>query len=132
MKITCNRDQLLAAFQTAATVAAARTSKPILQNVKMEALDGKVSLTATDLEVGIRVELPDQDVEVPGTALLSVAQFNPILRESTDQQLRIESDGHTVRFIFLDARDDKLIQRFSETRRRHPLATPGVERPGGR
>jgi UPF0042 nucleotide-binding protein len=27
-----------------------------------------------------------------------------------------------LRFIFLDARDDVLIQRFSETRRRHPLA----------
>jgi UPF0042 nucleotide-binding protein len=27
-----------------------------------------------------------------------------------------------LRFIFLDARDDILIQRFSETRRRHPLA----------
>jgi UPF0042 nucleotide-binding protein len=27
-----------------------------------------------------------------------------------------------LRFIFLDARDDTLIQRFSETRRRHPLA----------
>lgn len=27
-----------------------------------------------------------------------------------------------VRFIFLEARDDVLIQRFSETRRRHPLA----------
>ncbi|WP_126443888.1 RNase adapter RapZ [Sulfuricystis multivorans] len=28
-----------------------------------------------------------------------------------------------VRFLFLDARDDVLIQRFSETRRRHPLAS---------
>lgn len=28
-----------------------------------------------------------------------------------------------LRFIFLDARDDVLIQRFSETRRRHPLGT---------
>lgn len=27
-----------------------------------------------------------------------------------------------ARFIFLDARDDVLIQRFSETRRRHPMA----------
>lgn len=27
-----------------------------------------------------------------------------------------------LRFIFLDARDDTLIQRYSETRRRHPLA----------
>ena len=37
-------------------------------------------------------------------------------------QLReLESGGVQVRFIFLDARDDILIQRFSETRRRHPL-----------
>ncbi|HEU6455397.1 MAG TPA: RNase adapter RapZ [Roseateles sp.] len=37
-------------------------------------------------------------------------------------QLRdLESDDVQVRFIFLDARDDILIQRFSETRRRHPL-----------
>ena len=37
-------------------------------------------------------------------------------------QLReLESDDVQVRFLFLDARDDVLIQRFSETRRRHPL-----------
>ena len=38
-------------------------------------------------------------------------------------QLRLlEADGITLRFIFLDARDDVLIQRFSETRRSHPMA----------
>lgn len=31
-----------------------------------------------------------------------------------------------LRFIFLDARDDVLIQRFSETRRRHPLVQGDV------
>ncbi|MCV2218715.1 RNase adapter RapZ [Thauera sp. Sel9] len=31
-----------------------------------------------------------------------------------------------LRFIFLDARDETLIARFSETRRRHPLAGEGV------
>lgn len=31
-------------------------------------------------------------------------------------------NGTDLRFIFLEARDDTLIQRFSETRRRHPLA----------
>ncbi|MBI5786637.1 MAG: RNase adapter RapZ [Rhodocyclales bacterium] len=40
------------------------------------------------------------------------------------QQLRDlrEAGNIDLRFIFLDARDDVLIQRFSETRRRHPLA----------
>lgn len=31
-----------------------------------------------------------------------------------------------LRFIFLEARDDTLIARFSETRRRHPLAVEGT------
>jgi UPF0042 nucleotide-binding protein len=38
------------------------------------------------------------------------------------QLRRIEAEGIAVRFVFLDARDEVLIQRFSETRRRHPLA----------
>jgi UPF0042 nucleotide-binding protein len=42
---------------------------------------------------------------------------------------QIEALRETVRdlrFIFLEARDDALIARFSETRRRHPLAVEGV------
>jgi len=39
-----------------------------------------------------------------------------------DQIRQLGAGGVDVRFIFLDARDDVLIQRFSETRRRHPLA----------
>ncbi len=34
-----------------------------------------------------------------------------------------QEGGIELRFIFLDARDDTLIARFSETRRRHPLAS---------
>ncbi|MBI4984178.1 MAG: RNase adapter RapZ [Rhodocyclales bacterium] len=38
--------------------------------------------------------------------------------------LDLEQDARlALRFIFLDARDEILIQRFSETRRRHPLAS---------
>ena len=33
--------------------------------------------------------------------------------------------GHRVEVLFLDASDDSLIRRFSETRRRHPLAPDG-------
>ena len=39
---------------------------------------------------------------------------------------RLRSMIDDVRFIFLDARDDTLIARFSETRRRHPLAEENV------
>jgi len=32
------------------------------------------------------------------------------------------SDGWTVRFLYLDAKTDTLVKRFSETRRRHPFS----------
>ncbi|MDP1652250.1 MAG: RNase adapter RapZ [Rhodocyclaceae bacterium] len=44
-----------------------------------------------------------------------IAALPPQLRQ-------LEAGGVVLRFIFLDARDDVLIQRFSETRRRHPMA----------
>jgi UPF0042 nucleotide-binding protein len=34
--------------------------------------------------------------------------------------------GHDVKVIFLNARTDTLVQRYSETRRRHPLSTHGA------
>jgi len=49
----------------------------------------------------------------------SIAALPPQLR-------KLEVEGVTPRFVFLDARDDVLIQRFSETRRRHPLAGDDV------
>lgn len=48
----------------------------------------------------------------------SIAALPPQLRQ-------LEAAGVAVRFVFLDARDEVLIQRFSETRRRHPMADGG-------
>jgi DNA polymerase-3 subunit beta len=93
MKVTCERDKLLAAFQLAAAVAPSRSPKPILQNVKLEATKDGAMLTATDLEVGVRLQVPGVTAEAPGAALLSVARFGLILRESTDAVLKIETDG---------------------------------------
>ena len=39
--------------------------------------------------------------------------------------IALRREGHLVSFLFLDAQDDTLLKRFSETRRRHPLAFDG-------
>ena len=54
---------------------------------------------ATDMEVGVRVQLPEIVVEAPGSCLLPVKRFMDIVRESVDVQMRISSDqqGTTVR-----------------------------------
>lgn len=96
MKITCERDKILAAFQSTSAVAPTRSPKPILQNVKLEVgADGAVMM-ATDLEVGIRVDLEGIDPEVPGNVVLPVGPFRAILHELSDPMLRIETDGQTT------------------------------------
>ena len=98
MKINCHREPLAAAFSLAASIAPARSPKEILQNVKVTAEGDKITLTATDMEVGIRVELSEGvEVETEGTALLPVSKMMAILRESNDETLGIETDDAGVR-----------------------------------
>lgn len=96
MKIVGERDKLLAAFQTAATVAPSRSPKPILQNIKLVAEKDKVTFLATDTEVGIRLEVPGVEVVAPGSVVLPTSRFGPILRESSDEKLTIETDGSSI------------------------------------
>jgi DNA polymerase III subunit beta len=93
MKVTCDREKLLHAFQTAASVAPARSPKPILQNLKLEVTPERGILMGTDLEIGIRIEVPGIAVEAPGSVVLPIARFPAILRESSDEKLDINSDG---------------------------------------
>ena len=102
MKVTCNREQFQHAYQAVAAVAPARSPKPILQNVKMEVGDGIATLMATDLEVGIRFEAQGVEVEAPGSVVLPVARFGQMLRESSDETLKIETDGQKT--VVLGAR----------------------------
>lgn len=47
------------------------------------------------------------------------------VRETIGELVR---GGHDCKVIFLNARTDTLVQRYSETRRRHPLSTPAPSR----
>ncbi|MCR9119901.1 MAG: DNA polymerase III subunit beta [bacterium] len=96
MKIICQRDELLSAFQTAAPVAPTRTPKEILKNVKIAADENGAVLTATDMELGIRIQARGVTVEKPGAAVLPVSQFGSLLRESTDEKISIESTDQGV------------------------------------
>ncbi len=97
MKIQCEREKLLHAFQTAASVAPSRSPKEILKNLKLEVRDGKAILMGTDLEVGIRIELEGITVDAPGSVVLPITRFLSILRESTDEVLVVDSDGRKIR-----------------------------------
>ncbi len=99
MKLTVEREKLLHAFQMAAAVAPTRSPKPILQNIKLEAADETATMMATDLEIGIRIEVPGIQLSAPGSTILPKDRFGSILRESSDEKLQLESDGAKTRVI---------------------------------
>jgi UPF0042 nucleotide-binding protein len=60
------------------------------------------------------------------------ARQHEFLASFSDQTRLLREAGHQVEVLFLEAADEVLIRRFSQTRRRHPLAgdelTDGVAR----
>jgi DNA polymerase-3 subunit beta len=99
MKAICEREKLLHVFQTAASVVPTRSPKPILQNLKLEVTPEAATLIGTDMEIGIRMDVPGFIIEKPGDAVLPISRFGSILRESSDEKLSLQSDGRktTVR-----------------------------------
>jgi len=93
MKATCQREGLLAACQLTSAAIPSKDVKPILKNIKAVAADGRCTLIATDLEVGIRLDVQGLTIEEPGEAILPAAKLIDILREARDTQLVIEADS---------------------------------------
>jgi DNA polymerase III subunit beta len=92
MRARCRREGLLSACQLASAALPAREVKPILRNLKAVAGDGRCTLMATDLEVGIRLDVQGLTIEEPGEAILPAARLIAILREANDEELTIEAD----------------------------------------
>jgi DNA polymerase III subunit beta len=94
MKLKCQRDWLLSACQLVGVAVAARTTKPVLANIKAIAQQDALMLMATDLEVGVRYELRGVDVSRPGSAILPASKLISILRESADADVSLDADGN--------------------------------------
>jgi UPF0042 nucleotide-binding protein len=92
----------------------------VLEDSGYYCVDNLPAPLLSDLVAHLRAEgqaLVAVAVDMRGGA--SIAALPPQLR-------KLEAERVTLRFVFLDARDEVLIQRFSETRRRHPLAGDDV------
>ncbi|BCR02939.1 DNA polymerase III subunit beta [Desulfuromonas versatilis] len=63
-----------------------RNTIPILSNVLIEARDGQIFLTATDLEVGMRASHP-ATVETPGRVTVSAKKLYEIIKELPEKEI---------------------------------------------
>ena len=60
MQFTIEKEILLRGLARIQGIVEKKTTLPVLSNVLLEASDGEISLTATDLEVGMRSIYPAQ------------------------------------------------------------------------
>jgi DNA polymerase-3 subunit beta len=92
MKAICHREGLLSACQLVSAAIPARDVKPILKNLKAIAGDGRCTLMATDMEVGIRLDVQGLTILEPGEAIWPAAKLLAILRETRDDELTLSAD----------------------------------------
>ena len=98
MKLSVSKEKLLQGLQTVQNVVSTRTTLPILSNVLLEAADGQLRLTTTDLDVGMRGGI-EAAIEKPGAATLPARRLFTIVRELPSAEIHLEIDSKSVASI---------------------------------
>lgn len=96
MKLTAEREKLLAPLQAVIGVVERRQTMPVLANVLLGVRDGRLSITATDLEVEL-VAATDVDVQQPGDITVPGRKLLDILRALPDKvSVSIAVEGEKI------------------------------------
>src|ERR1700746_482428 len=98
MKFSATKEKLLEGLQQVQNVVSTRTTLPILSNVLLQAKEGAVHLTTTDLDVGVRGSF-EANVDKVGATTLPARRFFPIIREFPSRKIPIEVDGKNAASI---------------------------------
>lgn len=94
MKFKINRDHFSSGLQLVTSVVGARKTMPILQNVLLEAKNGLVRLTTTNLDLGARCSVK-ADVLEEGSITLPVKEIGRIVRELADIEVSVETSDNS-------------------------------------
>ena len=134
MKFKINRDHFNNGLAQVLNVVSSRSTMPILSNVLIEAVtDNEVSLTTTNLELGIRCKIKAEVME-PGKLTLPAKKLATIVRElpNSDVELTVKdlrslisSGGSKFRLMGLNAEEFPPLPEFDDDKmyqiRKHEL-----------
>jgi DNA polymerase-3 subunit beta len=98
MKFSVSKEKLLEGLQTVQNVVSTRTTLPILSNVLLQANDGELRLTTTDLDVGVSGAVGAQ-VEKSGATTLPARRLSTIVRELPASEIVVDIDSKNVASI---------------------------------
>jgi len=93
MKVTVEQPVLDTSLKKVLSVVSTRTTLPVLSNVLLEAAEGKLTLTATDLEVCIRIAV-NATVEREGATTLPARKFGQIVGALSGDEVVLDTDDN--------------------------------------
>ena len=121
MQIKIEKTALADALAAASSVVESKTSLPVLQNVKIEAKDGKVSVTGSDLDTTINAVAACEVIE-EGAGTIPARLFSTAVSKMANGTLAIKVNGER---ITMEAGTSKF--RFSGIAPEEFPKTPAVE-----
>ena len=95
MKLICDGLDLAEAVNVVARAANAKAVNPILEGMKLVAKDGKLTLSATDLEIYANRTIR-ADIKVEGTVVVPGKLFSEYVRKISGSQISVTVEGNTV------------------------------------
>ena len=98
VKLKVTKEAILDGLQRVQNVVSTRTTLPILSNVLIQASNGGLSLTTTDLDVGVRCRV-EADVTRTGSTTLPARKLFSILKEVPAAEIEIEVDDRNAASI---------------------------------
>jgi DNA polymerase-3 subunit beta len=114
MKFKINQDHFSNGLQQVLNVVASRSTMPILSNVLIEAEEGHISLTTTNLDLGIRCRIKAEvtdtgSITLPVRKLATIVKELPVnevfLETSEKNQAKITSGGSLFKIMGINSEE---------------------------
>ncbi|SUZ65309.1 uncharacterized protein METZ01_LOCUS18163 [marine metagenome] len=86
MKFTTEKNEIVDALQMGASIAERRQTIPILANLRIVAKEGKIEITATDLEIQIKTLTEVKKVVEEGEITVSARKMSELCRSLPDKE----------------------------------------------
>jgi DNA polymerase-3 subunit beta len=96
MKLSVTRDSLHSGMGAVSATIPTKTTLPVLSNILLEAKEGKLTLSGTDLDISVSVSI-DAEIETEGSVTVPAKKFAEIARELPAAPVHIQADGVEVR-----------------------------------
>ena len=93
MNFKINKDHFSNGLQQVLNVVGTRAAMPILGNVLIEAESGHLSLTTTNLDIGIRCRIT-ADIEAEGSITLPVRKLATIVKELPQKEVLVQVESN--------------------------------------